>query len=126
MKRLLVVKFPAPLLELTDRRYVQRRRVGICPINAPLPTARIVEAPRESLDVPAGTVGFEFIQVCTAIPNLSRRIMGLEFLPLVGSGQRPHSPLQVHLPGAEKRVLVMLSISPLGLLESRDSRLRHQ
>src|SRR6185312_10924303 len=85
LPHLLIVELAASVFELANhRRPVQGAVLAIRPIDAPLTRLRIVKTKGEAFDVACFAVGFKFLQVGAATPNLSRNRSAIKFHP--GSG----------------------------------------
>src|SRR5207253_704860 len=86
VKRLLVVKLAAPILELADGRLAQRARTAVGKIEAPLVGLGIIETQIQSLEVAGRAIGLEFKQIGAAIPNFADNAGSLALDPLRGAG----------------------------------------
>ena len=77
-----VVKLAASLLEFADCGRAHGSALAGGPIEAPLVSLGIVQAQGQPFDVAAnGTVGFKFLQISAAIPNLSGDRSTVKFDP---------------------------------------------
>src|SRR5215469_17692105 len=73
--------------------------------------ARIVKAQGHSLNVAGRAVGFEFVEIGASVPDFSGEVVRFEIYPLVRSRQRTQTPTQMHLPGTEEYVPIVLAVS---------------
>src|SRR6266576_747571 len=108
-----IVKLAATILELADHRLnglAQRRIRAVSPINAPLTGLRIVNTQSQTFNMTCWAVGFKFLQIGAAVPNLSRYRRAIEFDPGFGANQAVLEARQMNLPGTDLEIKIVLTI----------------
>src|SRR5258708_3625052 len=71
----------------------------------------IIEAEREEFEVAGGAVGFDGSEVGAAVPDLAGNGGALHLGPLGGTGERMDKAPDVHFPGTEVKVEIVLAVA---------------
>ena len=106
-----VIKFASAIAESADSRDAEDTAIAGGEADVPLMRLRIVEAKGEKLKVARGAVGFDGREVGAAVPDFVRHSGAVHLGPLFGTGERMDETADVHLPGAEVKVKVVLAVA---------------
>src|SRR5579872_2012588 len=69
---ILRIELALSILKLANLRRIKNPVLAVGPVQSPLMGLRIVQAQSQALDVPACTIGFELLDLGSAIPELAR------------------------------------------------------
>ena len=107
---LLIEKLSAPILELTNHRWVQDTDTTVGKILCPLMRLRIVKKQGQPLTMARRTIRLDLLHLCVATPKFADRNRAIKFHPVVRAGERMQQAADMRFPGTDIEIEIVLPV----------------